>query len=157
MQPLRFGIQINKVIILIADVAVLVAHKCLGRPETIKPVEIEVPTQLVENRIVPNIQRNARGLKRFDGLFRTELAFKTNEGGHIKVAHRTLVQRSFRALERAPKEVLVERLDVGVNAKRIAVHADLRKIAVRGRQARGPKQLEPDELVNPRGILLVVV
>ena len=53
--------------------------------------------------------------------------------------------------------VLVERLDIGINAEWFAVHAYERKVAVRRRQSRCAKKLVADELMDSRAVLIVVV
>ena len=48
----------------------------------------------------------------------------------MKIANRALIESTFGVFERPTKVVLVERLDVGINAEGFAVHAHERKIAV---------------------------
>ena len=49
---------------------------------------------------------------------------------HMKIANRAFIESTLDAFKAAAQVVLVERLDVGVNAERFAVYAHERKVAV---------------------------
>ena len=69
MQSLRFRVEINEVVVLVADVAIPVADEHLCRPVTVKPVEIQMPAEFVQDRAVIRVQRYASIFDGCNGFF----------------------------------------------------------------------------------------
>ena len=117
MQSLGFRVEINEVVVLVADVAIPVANEHLCRPETVKLVEIQMPAECVQDRTIIRVQRYAGVFDGCNGFFRSKLALEPDQRVLMKVANCAFIEGTLGAFVRAAEVVLVERLDIGINAE----------------------------------------